>query len=127
MSIEVIRTCPFGHTCEEARDGKIYRCWLYEEYGKGDSQGNIIPGSEYRACTLNMQSVHATEIRKGVLGVQQAVENRVNTLINVVDNPTIRRLTNGDEASKGRYIGSEDGGQQRLLNSNQQERSSNAQ
>jgi hypothetical protein len=30
MSIETVLTCPLGHKCEEARDGKLYRCMWYK-------------------------------------------------------------------------------------------------
>lgn len=92
MSIEVELTCPYGHTCEEARDGKIYRCAFYQEYGKSDHKGQFIEDSKYRACCIPMESVHLTELRKHMLGVQQAVESRMNTLISIVDKPQIRKV-----------------------------------
>lgn len=29
-SIPTVLTCPFGHKCEEIRDGAIHRCHLYQ-------------------------------------------------------------------------------------------------
>jgi len=29
MALEVVRTCPLGSKCEEAKDGKIHRCAWY--------------------------------------------------------------------------------------------------
>jgi hypothetical protein len=36
MEIEIVKTCPLGSVCEEAKDGKIYRCEWYVKL-EGDS------------------------------------------------------------------------------------------
>lgn len=38
MDIEI--TCPLGHTCEEARDGKVYRCAWYTKIVGKDPQSD---------------------------------------------------------------------------------------
>ena len=43
MSVEVEYTCPLGHKCEEARDGKIYRCrWYVSMIGVDPQTGDQI-------------------------------------------------------------------------------------
>ena len=98
--METVATCPLGHTCEEARDGKIYRCRWFIKLAKADEQGQPIPGSEYDECAIAMQSVHLTELKKGNLGVQQAVESRMNNLIKLVERPQLRRLDHAEQRQK---------------------------
>ena len=98
--METVATCPLGHTCEEARDGKIYRCRWFIKLAKADEQGNPLPGSEYDECAIAMQSVHLTELKKGNLGVQQAVESRMNNLIKLVERPQLRRLDHAEQRQK---------------------------
>jgi hypothetical protein len=96
--IETVLTCPLGHTCEETRDGKIYRCRWLISLAKGDERGNIAPGTEYDECAIAMQSVHLTELKKSSLGVQGAVESRLNKLIMLAEGPpVVRRLTDDEE------------------------------
>lgn len=82
--MEVHLTCPLGHTCEEARDGAIYRCRWFKEYGETDKAGAIVPGSAFRDCAIPMDGLHLTELKKGIRGVQAAVESRGNTLASVM-------------------------------------------
>jgi len=77
--METIMTCPLGSECEEAKEGKIYRCRWYVMTGKFDAETNqIIPDSEYHECCLPMLSLHLTELKKGTRGVQKAVESGRN-------------------------------------------------
>lgn len=82
--MEVHLTCPLGHTCEEARGGAVYRCRWFKEYGETDKDGAIVPGSAFRDCSISMDGLHLTELKKGIRGVQAAVESRGNTLANVM-------------------------------------------
>lgn len=111
--MEIVKTCPLGHTCEEARNNKIYRCRWYQSYSRVDYQGHPVPGSEYSECCIPMESLHLTDMKKSTLGVQKAVESRMNSLINLVEKPQIRRIADGD-AIEERQIGPEERGAQRL-------------
>lgn len=85
MEIETVTFCPLGKTCEEIKDGKIHRCRWYLKMSKSDGRGNQIPGSEWDECAISLQSLHLTEMKKGQLGVQQAVESRGNEQIKRAD------------------------------------------
>jgi hypothetical protein len=40
MSLEVVLSCPLGHRCEEAREGKVHRCaWFIKLVGTNPSTG----------------------------------------------------------------------------------------
>lgn len=95
---ETILTCPLGHTCEDARDGKIYRCRWLCSMGQTDANGQLIPGTEYDECAIPLQGLHLTELKKGTRGVQAAVESRMNNLIRLAESPELRnkRLEHGD-------------------------------
>ena len=73
--METVLTCPLGHKCEEARDGKIYRCAWYLRTFSADTNGQAVPGSEQDHCALPTLSIHLTELKKGVRGVQGATES----------------------------------------------------
>ena len=39
--VEIITSCPLGHTCEEAKDGAIHRCnWYVRLQGKHPQSGD---------------------------------------------------------------------------------------
>lgn len=81
MEIETEIFCPLGQTCEEIRENKIYRCRFFSEMAQVDENGQFIPGSEYKECDIHLVSVHLTELKKNIRGVQQAVESRGNEQI----------------------------------------------
>ena len=42
MSLEIVLSCPLGHTCEIAKDGKIHRCaWYTRLSGENPQTGEI--------------------------------------------------------------------------------------
>lgn len=80
--METVTTCPLGHICEEARDGKIYRCAWYVHMGVADEDtGQMDPASEYDVCSIPALGAHMTELKKRTIGVQSAVESRGNKII----------------------------------------------
>ena len=74
--METVHTCPLGSVCEEAKEGKVYRCRWFLSLCKVDHQGQAIPGSEYDECAIPMQSIHMTDLKKGTIGLQAAIECR---------------------------------------------------
>lgn len=94
--METVVTCPLGHTCEEARDGKIYRCRWLVNMCSADKDGQPVPGTEYDECAIPLQGIHLTELKRGTLGVQQAVESRMNNLIRLAENPELRKIQHGN-------------------------------
>ncbi len=91
--METVHTCPLGSVCEEAKDGKIYRCRWLLEISKADSQGQKIPGSEYDECAIPMQSIHMTDLKKGNIGLQQAIESFRNEMM--ADNDRMLKIQQG--------------------------------
>ena len=93
--MEIVPTCPLGHTCEEARDGKIYRCAWYVKTFSSDEKGNRIHGSEEDHCSIPILSIHLTELKKGSRGVQAAIEsfrNEVSQRQDQLTAPTYKRI-----------------------------------
>lgn len=85
MSIETKTFCPLGKTCEEVRDGAIHRCnWYLLTVELVDG----VPDESTRSsvCAIPMVCVHLTELKQKTVGVQAAVENRVNKLIELAAN-----------------------------------------
>ena len=100
--METVLTCPLGSVCEEAKDGKIHRCRWLTRMGKFDDNGQAIPGSEYDECAIPLLGLHLTELKKGTLGVQKAVEKRGNAMVDrqdkflkLAEDTQVRRLNNG--------------------------------
>lgn len=76
--IETILKCPLGQLCEEAKDGKIYRCmWLVETL-KVDANGRPIEDTNEKHCSIPTISLHLSELKGGLVGVQHAVESARN-------------------------------------------------
>jgi len=90
--METVGTCPLGSVCEEAKDGKIYRCeWLVRTENVDAFTGQVIPGSGKDRCGIPIISLHLTELKKGTRGVQSAIESsrnesveRQDKLLNIV-------------------------------------------
>lgn len=76
--IETVLFCPLGKLCEEAKDGKIYRCmWLIETM-KVDDNGRPIEDTSDKSCSIPSLSLHLSELKGRTLGVQKAVESARN-------------------------------------------------
>lgn len=74
--MEIVLTCPLGSECEEARDGKLYRCRLYEEM-EGNNPQNGQRVNEWR-CTFNWQTMLMLQGNAMTQGVAAAVESHRN-------------------------------------------------
>ncbi len=94
--METVLTCPLGHICEEARDGKVYRCHWYVSTYRVDQQGQKVPESEQDICAISSLPLHLTELKKASRGVQGSVEsfrNEVSSRQDQLTAPTYKRIT----------------------------------
>lgn len=76
--IETVLKCPLGKLCEEAKDGKIYRCMWLVETEQLDANGRPIEDTRDKTCAIPMLSVHLSQLKMRTLGVQHAVESARN-------------------------------------------------
>lgn len=100
--METVATCPLGHTCEEVRDGKVYRCRWFVKMGIVEEKtGQMKPDTEYDDCAIPLQGVHLTELKKRSLGIQSAVEKRMNSALALAAHASRKQpelLVNGDQS-----------------------------
>lgn len=85
MTIKVETFCPIGKVCEEAAGGTIRRCnW----YLPTVQLVNGVPDESTRSneCAIPMVCVHLAELKQKTGGVQAAVENRMNKVIELAAN-----------------------------------------
>lgn len=75
--METVLTCPLGHTCIDARDGKLYRCRWYLSMKHTAADGTE---TEYDECALVVHSIHLSELKGNTRGVQAAVESFRNNV-----------------------------------------------
>lgn len=76
MAVEVVPTCPLGHTCEEARDGKLYRCrWYVQIAGQHPQTGEQIDKWD---CAIAWGPVLAVEQARNQCSTTAAVESHRN-------------------------------------------------
>lgn len=85
MAIEKQVFCPLGKTCEEVVDGAIRRCSWYLSTAQLVA-GVIDESTRSNECAIPMICVHLTELKQKTGGVQAAVENRVNKIIELAAN-----------------------------------------
>ena len=79
MSIDVVISCPLGHKCEEARDGKIYRCaWSIELDGTNPTTGE---SAKERACAMSWVPILLIENSKQQRSTSAAVESFRNEMV----------------------------------------------
>ncbi len=73
MKIETVLTCPLGHKCEEARDGKIYRCtWFTQLAGRNPNTGEQ---TDEKACAMSWLPVLLIENSMQQRSTSAAVES----------------------------------------------------
>lgn len=77
--IEVVITCPFGNSCEEAKEGKIYRCALYTKISGTDPQ-NVKKFIEEWKCAIAWGPILAVENAKESRSVRSTVQEFRNDL-----------------------------------------------
>jgi len=85
MTIKTTLFCPLGKTCEEVVDGAIRRCSWYLSTVQL-VEGKLDESTRTSQCAIPMVCVHLTELKQRTLGVQAAVENRVNKIIELAAN-----------------------------------------
>lgn len=68
-------TCPFGHKCEEAKDGYVERCALYVEMQGRDASGGTY--DEWR-CSLAWMPILQVEMSSTNRGVAASVQSLRN-------------------------------------------------
>ena len=79
MKIETVLTCPLGHKCEEARDGKIHRCaWSIELDGTNPTTGE---SAKERACAMTWMPILLIENSKQQRSTSVAVESFRNEMV----------------------------------------------
>jgi hypothetical protein len=101
--MDVISTCPLGHTCEDARDGKLYRCrWYVLVQGKHPATDEIVDRWD---CAIAWMPVLSVEVARTARGTQAAVEsfrNNHNTLHSISHN-FLAELSNRAQKRMGRH------------------------
>ncbi len=77
--MEVEYTCPLGHTCEEAKDNKIYRCrWYVMLRGTDPQTGEDI--DEFR-CSQEWAIIMNVENTQQVRQTGAAIESFRNEMV----------------------------------------------
>lgn len=101
MPLEVVETCPLGHTCEETRDGKIYRCaWYQKLYGKDPQSEKVL--DEWR-CAMGWMPLLMTEVSMTNRGQTHALEDFRNHMVgqqvqfNGLMHKAVKRMSGGDQ------------------------------
>lgn len=83
MKLEVELTCPLGSKCEEARDGKIYRCaWFTELAGQNPQTGEEI---NERGCAMSWVPILLVENSRQNKSTTAAVESFRNEVVEAQD------------------------------------------
>jgi len=75
MDLEEVVSCPLGHTCVEAKDGKIHRCaWHIKMQGKDQS------GEDHNewGCAIAWQPILMVEMSSTSRGVSASVDSLRN-------------------------------------------------
>ena len=81
--METILTCPLGHKCEDARDGKIYQCgWFVKLKGTNPNTGEEI---DQKGCGISWMPILQIENAKETKGIGAAIENARNTIYGILD------------------------------------------
>lgn len=79
MQIETILSCPLGHKCEEARDGKIHRCaWFVRLAGQNPQTGEQL---DEHGCAMAWMPVLLIETAGAARGTSAAVESFRNEMV----------------------------------------------
>ena len=77
--METVQVCPLGGKCEEARDGKVYRCaWYLHVQGEDPQTGEKINQSR---CAMTWIPTLQIENTRAALGNQEAVESFRNEMV----------------------------------------------
>lgn len=82
--VEIVKSCPLGHTCEQVKDGKIHRCPSYISLAGTDAQGNQV--NEFRCSIFEWQPILLLEISATIRGNQAAIESFRNETVRGQEN-----------------------------------------
>lgn len=95
--IDIVKTCPLGHTCEKAVDGKLERCmWYMQIQGTNPQTGEAIDKFD---CAMVWQPILMMESAKETLGVAQSVHSLRNETIKRQD-AALALASGGSRAEK---------------------------
>ena len=96
--LEIVRTCPLGHKCQEVKDGKIHQCSWYVKLVGRDPQSM----KEYDewGCAIVWQPILSVEMSRTNLGQTEALESFRNEMVQdngkFLQSINTRRLEDGD-------------------------------
>lgn len=86
--METVPTCPLGHTCEDARDGKLYRCrWYVLVRGQHPQTNELVDRWD---CAIAWGPVLQVEVARQGRGQQAAIESFRNEVVK--DNASLLSL-----------------------------------
>lgn len=81
MQLETVLSCPLGHKCEEAKDGKIHRCaWFVQLAGQNPQTGEVM---DEKGCAMAWMPVLLVENARVTRGTSAAVESFRNEMVKV--------------------------------------------
>jgi len=79
MSLEVVLSCPLGHTCEVAKDGKIHRCaWYIRLAGENPQTGEV---ADEWGCAMGWLPILLVENARQGKSTAAAVESFRNETV----------------------------------------------
>jgi hypothetical protein len=78
MPLEILLTCPLGHKCEEAKDGKIYRCaWYTQLAGRNPNTGEVLNEFGCAIAWLPVLQVETAGVSRGTSAAVESLRNVV--------------------------------------------------
>lgn len=91
MSIDVVKTCPLGHTCEKVADGKLERCmWYTKMEGINPQNGEKLDRWD---CAITWQPLLMVENSKNsmmntnaILSFRNETVKRQDEALKAIDN-----------------------------------------
>lgn len=79
MALETVLSCPLGHNCEEAREGKIHRCaWFVRLAGQNPQTGEQM---DEHGCAMAWMPVLLIETAGAARSTSAAVESLRNETV----------------------------------------------
>jgi hypothetical protein len=80
--MEVLRTCPFGHTCERIHDNQIERCTLYVQIDGVDPNGDKTERTECALVWQPILTLDVASVNRSQQAVMEGTRNKLFGLIN---------------------------------------------
>jgi hypothetical protein len=76
--VKIVQTCPLGSECEEAKDGKIYRCrWYIEVKGKHPQTGEDINEWDCSMAWLPTLTLEMSRTNRGQTSALESFRNEM--------------------------------------------------